>query len=341
MRQSDSTFVAAPVDDIQLERSARSWVTALNGAMADRDFLYRLTEDQGTDLASSVFYHSIRAIPRHREFINAVDTQRIPEKPFTSNIKLFVIPAFLYREYPTLGGDGDHILRVARELGMEAELVPTTSTGTVSENTDILNRTLNQCENEEIWLLSMSKGGAEVRLLYQDHAGHFPAERITHWFNVSGLANGSQLVDEVLSSRLRRARTRALCLATGAQFRALEELRTDNPSWQKPFLAPETATVINIFGVPLSSHIERALVARYKRIRHLGPNDGMVLLTDASIEPGLIYPLWGADHYMRDARIIPVLYRLLSHFLTRASDGTPIHKKEQPRKGDRQCISSS
>lgn len=327
----DRTFAAAPIDDIQLEREARPWVASLQGHVADGELLRRLTRERDADLAAMVFYQSILASPRHAEFIAAVDSQPIPESPRASSIKLFVVPAFLYREFPTLGGDGAHILRVAHALGMEAELVPTSSTGSVRENAEVLRRALKACDREDIWLLSLSKGGAEVRLLLQEQADAIPLTRITHWFNISGLANGSQLVDNMTQSRLRRVRLGAMCLATGTRLGVLQELRTDHPLWRTPFTVPAGISIVNIMGVPLSSHVERALVTRYKRIRHLGPNDGMVLLSDALIEPGLVYPIWGTDHYMRDARIIPILYRLLSYF----SERTHYVEEEQPRKGDR------
>lgn len=163
--------------------------------------------------------------------------------------------------------------------------------------------------------MSMSKGSAEVRLMYQQFSGKVPAEKISRWFNVGGLGSGSQFVDSIMGSSFRRAKTRAICLATGAQFRALHELQTHHSFWQEAFSPPGNTQVVNIPGVPLSSHIERTLVTRYNRIKALGPNDGMVLLVDALISPGMIYPIWGADHYMRDARIIPVLYRMFSYFL--------------------------
>lgn len=38
---------------------------------------------------------------------------------------------------------------------------------------------------------------------------------------------------------------------------------------------------------------------------------GDPLLPDLLIEPGVIYPLWGADHYFRTPQVSPLFYRLL------------------------------
>jgi hypothetical protein len=45
----------------------------------------------------------------------------------------------------------------------------------------------------------------------------------------------------------------------------------------------------------------------------LGPNDGLTLLRDAILEPGTIYPVWGADHYFRLPAIATLLRRLVGH----------------------------
>ncbi|HHI92672.1 MAG TPA: hypothetical protein ENK04_04025 [Gammaproteobacteria bacterium] len=310
---------SAPVDDIQLERQARKYVAGLNGQLPSREYLHSISNQHGADLATTVFYHSIFSSPEYNRFIAAIDRQKIAEAPYKTEIKLFIVPAFFYKEYPSFGGGGEHILNVARKLGLDAEVVKTISTGSVRENAGILLDTLMKCTHKEIWVISMSKGSAEVRLMYQQFSDKVPVEKISHWFNVGGLTYGSQFVDDMMRSPFRRAKTRAICLATGAQFRALHELQTHHPFWQEAFIPPENTRITNILGVPLSSHIERTLVTRYNRIKALGPNDGMVLLVDTLVMPGMIYPIWGADHYMRDARVIPVLYRMFSHFLEQKS----------------------
>jgi hypothetical protein len=54
-------------------------------------------------------------------------------------------------------------------------------------------------------------------------------------------------------------------------------------------------------GFPLAQHLTNALARRcYRRVRHLGPNDGAgILLGDVCRLPGHVYPVWGADHYLR------------------------------------------
>ena len=51
---------------------------------------------------------------------------------------------------------------------------------------------------------------------------------------------------------------------------------------------------------------------RYLRLGRLGPNDGFVLLAELLVLPGLVHPVWGADHLFRTPQVSPLLYRLLT-----------------------------
>jgi len=70
-----------------------------------------------------------------------------------------------------------------------------------------------------------------------------------------------------------------------------------------PLLLPAHLRVVHIVGFPLACHLTSRLARRsYRRLAPLGPNDGGgILLGDVTRLPGLIYPVWGADHYMRPA----------------------------------------
>lgn len=300
----------APIDELGLARRAKRILLDREVQGLSQDDLQQLSDAQGPDIATAVFYQAIVQEPVNQRFIDVVDRQKVHDSYPPANIQLFVVPAFFYQEYPEVGGGGQHVVDVARACGMDADIIPVLSTGSVSDNCRIIYQTLKACTKENIWIMSMSKGSAETRMLFQDYAGEHILDRIKLWFNVSGLAHGCHLVDHMLSTPTRRLKTRALCLATGASYHGLEQLLTANPRWQRPVNLPEHTEVINIFGVPILSHVQRALISRYHRLKHLGPNDGMVLLSKAYLPQGPIYPLWGADHFLRDSRVIPLLYRL-------------------------------
>jgi len=63
---------------------------------------------------------------------------------------------------------------------------------------------------------------------------------------------------------------------------------------------PPHMTMVTIAGFPLRQHLTTALAGRcHRRLTHLGPNDGSLILSDVCALPGLLYPIWGADHYLR------------------------------------------
>ena len=76
---------------------------------------------------------------------------------------------------------------------------------------------------------------------------------------------------------------------------------------------PNHLRVINIVGSPLTSHVEKSMQTRFLMLKHLGPNDGMVLLPDALWLPGDVYPVLGADHFFRGTQISSLLYRLFAY----------------------------
>jgi hypothetical protein len=74
--------------------------------------------------------------------------------------------------------------------------------------------------------------------------------------------------------------------------------------------------MITLVGFPLRQHLTSNVLRRAcRRIAPLGPSDGLVLLADACALPGLVYPVWGADHNLRPAWDIRRLVTALAHYL--------------------------
>ena len=158
-------------------------------------------------------------------------------------------------------------------------------------------------------ILSICKGGAEFRLALQHFREQLPLEKISVWFNVSGAVHGHDLINLMTRTRMGRLRTRVVCASIGADWRGIEQLRSEHAFFQKPLKLPDKLKVVSVFGVPLLHHLQPYLVPKFNRLKALGPNDGMLLLSNLNIRSGWIYPIWGADHFMRDSRIVPLWYR--------------------------------
>jgi hypothetical protein len=119
------------------------------------------------------------------------------------------------------------------------------------------------------------------------------------------------LAGHLLGSPVRRFHAHTICRAIGLDFNLVRELDPEHAAWQRPIRLPARLPVINLIGAPLHSHVQqRSLFKRYGWMQALGPNDGMALLPDLLVEPGWVYPLWGADHYFRTPQVSPLFYRL-------------------------------
>jgi hypothetical protein len=301
----------APVDEVSLAWRAEPWVSSLRGSVPDTTVLQRMTDEHGLDFATMVFYRAVLASTAHGDFVRLVERQATAPCPRSPGTTLLIVPAMFHRERPDLGGDGRLVGAIAQACGFQAELVPTLSRGTISENASIIRAAI-QKERDTLWLFSLSKGGGEVRRALQQHPQADVLRRVRGWINVSGIVRGSHFIDHMLGSPARRLRARAFCMAQGTPYAGAKELQTTHGYWREPFVPPEQMTVINLVGVPLGCHVQKALVGRYRRLGMLGPNDGFVLLSETLILPGLIYPLWGSDHLFRSPQVSPLLYRLFN-----------------------------
>jgi pimeloyl-ACP methyl ester carboxylesterase len=180
----------------------------------------------------------------------------------------------------------------------------------VDENARLLSERLDGLRDRVI-LVSLSMGGADVRVALERTPPL--AARIRAWINVSGLLHGSPLLDDLLDARFPSS-----LLVSGA-LRAMGGSRRMLPGLSaKPgaplaarFRTPPGLLAVNVVGLPLREHLTGNAAARHARLAPLGPNDGSTLVPDALALPGLTYPGWGADHYMRAPGVDLLLARLL------------------------------
>jgi hypothetical protein len=269
--------------------------------------LVQLTREHGVDFATALWYDRVRRAEPHRAFIEGVEALDGDAPLPPTSARLLVAPAAFWREYPQFGADGAAVLAVARALGMDAEMIRTPSTGSVSENARVIRAALEKEVDGSVILASLSKGGADVRMaLQQDPA---LARKVRAWINVCGILHGSPLVDDMLDGPWwRRLALRAFLARWRADFGLIRELR-HAPSPRAA--APGGVYVVNVVACPLSSHTAGAITRRHRKLAALGPNDGSTLLTDSIVDGGVIYPVWGADHYFRTPDAPELIRRIL------------------------------
>jgi len=90
-------------------------------------------------------------------------------------------------------------------------------------------------------------------------------------------------------------------------FQSLLELRHDETTAN---LGQLPVPLVNVIGFPLEQHLSSAMARRqYRRLRPYGPNDGGgIVLADTLRFPGTLFPIWGADHYLRQPDDLPTRF---------------------------------
>ena len=333
-------FLEQPLNEARLLHDAGAAYPGLEYCALSSEALARITAEHGVDFATALFYDRIRRSPEYGPFIAELeviepDLDALPRLGGT----LLVAPGAFYREHPETGADGWLIREIAAEFGLETLIAPVASGGSVTENAAVLRRALAAEPEASVLLVSLSKGGADARVALDERClpparlavqasgaatGELEAARraVRVWVQICGLVRGSPVVDAVLHSPWTRAALRAHLAYRRWNLGLLEDLRHGPGALlAAPAAAPPGVLVVNILAFPLTPHLSRDARPRHRLLAPDGPNDGSSLLRDQILEPGLVYPLWGADHYFRVPALSSLLYRLFAYLARAAPAG--------------------
>lgn len=276
-----------------------------------------ISASHGVAEATRRLYDYIRTSQPHATFIDAVDRSPRPSQLDAPETVVAIAPAALYKEYRGSGADGRRLREAAEGLGLRVETIPLEPMGTLDENAAILVRWLRECRHPDLIIVSLSKGSSDVKRALASDASAF--RNVSTWISVGGLLSGTPLARWLLSTQRFPTAFRALNRIRGVDFSFVEQVdRRAGGPLDFEFTLPAHLRLIHVIGFPLPEHATNWLARMlYRRLAADGPNDGFMLLKDALRWPGVIYPVWGADHYFRtrdDPR--PLLEKLLMVALT-------------------------
>jgi hypothetical protein len=200
-----------------------------------------------------------------------------------------------------MGGDGRIVREVAAGLGLKTDLIPLASFGSVKTNAGLIRDWLRQHQQERIILVSLSKGGADLKLAMAEPDAPELFQTVVAWINVCGPLSGSRMANWILESRIRTWFFQCKFRCQKRDFKFVSELRHgDDALLDFVFWPPESMRMVSLIGFPLHQH----MTTQFSRFCHrtlfpYGPNDGTTSLSDLHSVPGEIYPVWGMDHYFR------------------------------------------
>jgi hypothetical protein len=285
-------------DERALLDRAAGWPGVTFAAELRSEALRQLAVTHGHDFAVAVLYDRLRRSPEHGPFIRRVEASPANIlRDLAPPCLVAIVPGAFYRERPDTGADGRRLLAIAARLGCRAECIPVASFGSPTDNGRIVRDWLTARATEKVVLVALSKGSLDVRAALGLPGADRAFRNVTTWVNLSGLFQGTGLVNWLRRSRLRSLLVRAYCWWNGYRFATLADLA------RRPVGSvrlPSHLRVVHVLGFPLRRHLHSPLARRaFARLEPLGPNDGGGnLLADAWSWPGVVFPVWGTDHYL-------------------------------------------
>jgi hypothetical protein len=302
-----------------LERAA-SWPEHPVLADLTAEALRKVAAEEGHDFAVALLHDRLRRSPEHGPFMRQVE-EHPPEKsgPW-ARATWAIVPGAFYRERPETGADGQRLATIGARLGCRLERIPVASFGSLAENARTLCDWLAARPDETFVLVSLSKGTLDVRRALAELDAGWAFRNVTAWVNLSGLFQGTALIDWLARRRLRRLVIWLYCWWLGYRFATLAELERRPADLRADrFKLPMHMRVLHVIGFPLRQNLSSSLARRaFARLEPFGPNDGGGnLLSDVAGWPGIVYPVWGTDHYLQASWDIDDLIAcVLVHFLS-------------------------
>jgi len=261
------------------------------------------TVRDGIDAATTWLYRRVVDSPLHGPFIRRIDEACARPAPpaWNRDARLAIVPGASYKEAPDTDADGRVVREVAEGLGLATDLVPIATTGSVRQNARTLCDWLLAQPERPLLLASLSKGGPDIKLALAEPDAERAFARVAGWINLCGILDGTPVADLLLSRRPDAVLLRVFLRLRGRSPAFLRDLRYGPGGLQDVELRlPPHIQLISIVGFPLREHLTRRISRRcHAHLARHGPNDGGVILSDVCALPGLLYPIWGADHFLQ------------------------------------------
>lgn len=283
------------------------------------DTLPEITRLHGIDFATALIFDRFKNAPQRMPFIERINGLREaqPQQGRAKDVKIVIIPGALYVERPDIGGDGRLVREVSASFGWRTDLIPVVSVGPIAENARRICDWLAQHADEKIILISLSKGGSDLKMAFNSPNASDLFRNVFAWVNVCGPLNGSRMANWILASQLRTQVTRLQYKLQRRDFRFVTDLQHGVHSLLDfPLQLPPHLKMMSMIGFPLRAHFSTPFSRFCQRsLAKWGPNDGTISLSDLRDWPGEIYPVWGMDHYFRPENEAKILVAAMFAYL--------------------------
>jgi hypothetical protein len=296
--------------DRALLEQAAAWLRNADPRMLRGDWSRELARERGIDFATAALYwHVCSTRPADWLAGDGESASAALHKLALADLTVAVAPGAFYKEHPWTGADGAAIRESALSLGCNTALIPTASVGTLAANAETIVSWLAERSDQRIVLVSLSKGGADVKAALALPRAAKACNNLVAWINVGGVTDGSPMVAWLLQRRLATLIYRFLFWRRGRDFQFIRDLdRRLGAPLDFELVSPLQLRMIHVVGFPLQRHLRcKRAIAWRRRLSPWGPNDGAIILADSCKLPGTIVPVWGADHFSKGRVDLPAL----------------------------------
>lgn len=279
--------------------------------------LVELMREKGSDFTTALLHQRIVASEEHGPFLRGLREPTAASASRESPV-VAIVPGAFYRENPRTGADGSVVREVAARLGLPVVVAPLASTGRLGENARLLVDWLAATRDRPLVLVSVSKGGSDLKAALQRPDALAAFAHVRGWINLCGILDGTPMAEWLLSPNWMARANRFVYRIRGRSLDFLEEMqRRPGSPLAAPLVLPPHLRTFHVVGFPLLAHLRNGLVRRcHARLAGFGPNDGSLLLGDVIRWRGQLCPVWGADHYLRpEADVRPLLAALMAELL--------------------------
>jgi hypothetical protein len=285
----------------------------------DEEVLRDLSENKGVDFATAWLFQTICSSAGNASFVNRMNEILEDTAASAGSMRgtFVVAPGAFYREHPETGADGRRLCNLAGVLGCRTHVISTHSTGCAAANGRIIcDWLLNHPERNTI-LCSLSKGGADVKMALAEHDAPEVFRNVVAWINVGGITSGSPMATWLLERPWLTRLYQLLFWCRGQDFAFVREMqRGFGSALDFDVVPPRHMRILHVLAFPLARHVaKRPTRCWHRRLSRYGPNDGATILADSCRIPGLIFPVWGADHYLDSVVRPEVLLQALLRYL--------------------------
>lgn len=224
-------------------------------------------------------------------------------------LHLALIPGAFYKEFPKHGADGTRIVLAAKDLGMPIHRLPFPSFCGVSEGAKRIAEWLKVWKGPPLVVISLSKSALDMREFFSNPKNKSLFYKIRAWVSVSGIIQGTPLVDILERSLLRKYLVRFYFALKTYSYPGLLELSYSAPNIECSNSLELPFPSYHIVGFPSLENLSSRLSRRStKRLASYGVSDGGgILLKDTISYPGIVIPLLGYDHFLQGISEVQLL----------------------------------